>query len=207
MQEDWPPLDQIERIARWAAARSPGRPLSRQDRIEAAYDGMIDHIATGGPLADLPIAGLNEIRRAQAREARLHGAPDQRYAGGGHGWATYWEIRPAEDDAYTRVEDRIALGQVMAGLGDLDRATLQVHVDAAGNTKVAASLADTNPSTYKVRLHAARRRAQALWFAPQRPPARQWARDGVTVDKRRALRDALGRRGRLPRSRRVNTSL
>jgi hypothetical protein len=174
---EWPPRDELEAVAAWAARNHFTQLLSYEDRWEAAWDGVTEAVLQGDD--DLPRAALAGISRARNAVSRDHGipAPDGK-TGGRH--AAYWLGSSRLYDPLEAVDDRIALQQIWPQLRDRDRRVLTA-VTRTSVPEDAAALAGLGWSSYTHSLVAARRHARELWFAPFPAPRRIWGRD----DRRR----------------------
>jgi hypothetical protein len=191
--------EQLERAARSCALAHPARSLLTFDqRYEAAFDGVVDALleSTLPPAwRELHAAGLSAISDAGDAQAHHRFGTQQ---GTGERFTIYWVgSRRTGIDFTEDITDRIAARQVWAALADRDRDILAALGDF-GDNQAAAAFLGLSYEPFTVRLSEARRRAAALWFAPETAPRRRVApspgRKGPGYDYTRALRNRINSR-------------
>jgi hypothetical protein len=167
--------EQLERAARSCALAHPARSLlSFDQRYEAAFDGAVDALleSTLPPewrdLITAGIAAIGVVAHAQSH----HRFGTNLSQGTGERFAAYWiGSRRTGTDFTEDITDRIAAHQVWDALTDRDREILGALGDF-GDNEAAARFLGMRTGPFSARLSEARRRAAALWFAPETAPHR-----------------------------------
>jgi len=171
-------LPEIHALARSAALSNRWLVSDFTVRFEAAWDGIVDALltATERPAThDLAAAGKGAVSRTLLKDfCREHGVANRDLSAGSGSaprFAAYWFERHAEgfDD---RIVDRIALAQVMAAIGPRHAGFLTA-LAAAPDTRSAAEALGIPRSSLSVYVSEARNAFEALWHAPEPPPARR----------------------------------
>jgi len=163
-----------ERIAWYCAkARRGDTPaLTLSARHEAAFTGIIDHIAghgwpegDDGPLFRAAWAAIAH----EAHEAGKH----VRH------WSFWYEPPGVADPIGEAVTDKIGAWQVAWSLTEHQWAVVWALTEAikrGGTWRDAAASLGMSPGAYRMTLHVARKKARALWVAPGETPPGHWAR-------------------------------
>ena len=156
----------INQLALFAASRYWSRITGPAERYGAAWSAAAEALAAAQdpPRQDemLRAARAGIVALTQAHH-RFHGLSQASGYTRTHGaFARYWYQPPLSgwEDA---IVDRIAVGQVWAGISPAHRRVLQVLADC-GDQESAARALGTSYVTYRSRLGQARRAFRELWF-------------------------------------------
>lgn len=168
-------LADLDRFARRAITQNLSwwRGADRHDQYDTAWSAIAEYLcaARQAPSAlDLIAVGSAALSVEANAYRHHHGIPR---TGGESGqlprFTAYWH-QPQHDPWSDAVVDRVALGQILAGIKPAHRKALTLYGAGAGADSVAKALGIT-VSTYKQRLSRARTEFRELWFAPDSPPA------------------------------------
>lgn len=167
-EHDWYRLERIAmKVAR--VSRVTTRPgFGLWERYDAALDAVVDWVADHGfpaphdDIKPLAAAADNAIQRA-AYHLRL----DFRHA-------NFWLPAPGNPDHLAEdVTERLAVHQLcyeFTGAEWEAIAALAYAIGCGEDSRWAAQQIGIDPGTFKARIHAARKRARALWVAPGETP-------------------------------------
>jgi len=187
-------LHDVRRIAGYAAKTAFGWSTSLEDRFQAAWDGVVEHLyeVDHWPSVDkLASAGRRSVARAAQAEQHHHGVrADRTHDGAGSmpAFQRFWCLTnkpyPSPD---TYVVEQTALSQILRRLSPRQRQVLAA-LAAHGTHATAAAAIGMDPGNYGVTLSAARRRFLSLWHEGEEP-SRIWR-----IDRRvNALGELSGR--------------
>lgn len=164
-------LDNIDHLTRRALIRCYGLGLALSDRYMVAYGGIVialmeaDHVPDE---SDLVLAGQKAIGSASTSEYQNRGLthteakPSPRFV-------AYWHtIAGPTEPAVERVDDRIALGQILQHLTEPQREVLAVFA-ATGQRSTTAEVLGLSEKAANSRILAARQAAVALWHDHETP--------------------------------------
>lgn len=168
--------ESAERIA-WYCARSrrAATPMmTLADRREAAFIGIVDHVAEHGwPDDDGPL--FRAARAAIERESH----ETIKHVIHGHFWC---EGPGVTDPIGEAVTDRIGVHQVTWIFTEHQWRVVHALAEVLkreGTWRDAAALLEMSPGAYRQILYVARQKARGAWVAPGETPRGHWARGGT----------------------------
>jgi hypothetical protein len=173
-------LGHLHAIAIHATQRAPAGPTSFDGRVQAAFDGAVDHLleATSKPTTrDLDAAAHIAIRDHINAEAHHHGYSTRRPdAGMGTmgGFTRYWTPLP-RDALEERIVEQLALTQIVPQLPPSQRDALDA-LAMTGDHARGARLAGMTDQQFRMALSRGRAKFKALWHEGE-TPSRLWMLD------------------------------
>lgn len=175
-------LGDLARFARIAVSTAWARAADYRERYDAAWLGIAERLAkepTRPTAGELVWSGQQEINALVHAYRHDHGLPmdgvtDSEFHT--RGFQRFWwlsmRVQPGHS---TRVDERIAVKQIMATLAETERATL-LALAICGDYAQAAALLEMNYQTFHTSLRRARRKFFALWHEGETPSG-MWGRD------------------------------
>lgn len=175
-------LRDVQDIALYAARTSYGRSSSLEERLRAAWSGVVEYLyaADYWPSRDkLADAGRREVTRDQRAEWHHYGKSMHRpyeYSRTMSAFQRYWCLMekpyPAPDGA---VVERLAVAQILPLMSPRERDVL-LALAAYDTHQQAAAALGMNRGAFSSSLSYARRRFLALWHEGE-SPSRIWRID------------------------------
>lgn len=177
-------LDSIDHLARIAAARARGgRILDPDDRYEAAWGFIVEHLATADTApttGDLLKGALTAVNRA-AQDHRHTWGMNRAWGsaeGDMGGYQRYWELaRRSAASPEDPVVDRAALRQIWPALSVTHQQVLYALALHDGDHREAATSLGKSLVCFRSHLKGARAAYRALWHEHE-TPSRMWGRSG-----------------------------
>jgi DNA-binding CsgD family transcriptional regulator len=173
-------LEDLQQIARTAAHTAWAKSSDFDDRFEAAWSGVVDHLysAREAPSRhDLMRAGWDAVGRYVAGELHHHGRPRDGsfHATGTRFQAFWWSQSEPTPSPEGRVVERTALAQILPRLTPRQREALfalAAHDDYA----LAAQALGMSYRSFYTQIWNARRRFLELWHEGEEP-SHLWVAD------------------------------
>lgn len=165
----------LARVAVVAARNSwGGAGWDFDERVSAVWFAVVEFVYT------VEVApGEGEVARVARRAAQRHIAGEMRHhgqRGRGVRFAQYWDqVSAAVPGPAGRTEERVALGQVFAGLSERHQRVLLALAEH-GSQALAAEAVGLSKTAYSFHLTAARRLFRQAWHEGEEP-SRQWRPD------------------------------
>lgn len=175
-------LRDIERLAGYATKTAFGWSTSVEDRYQAAWDGIVEHLyeAEHWPSGDkLVSAGRRAIALSSQAEQHHHGVRhDRTHEGPGSmpHFQRYWCLmRKPYPSPEVHAVERVTVPQILARLYPGERKALAA-LAAHGTQEAAARALGMKLPSYRATLGRARRRFLDLWHEGEKP-SRIWRID------------------------------
>jgi hypothetical protein len=162
--------DRLLRCAAAGAKSCPARWLPHPDRVQIAYDGIVDHLLEhpDSIWREAVYRAASTVGRAAAADRQFHGirSSDGRVSGRYLAW---WDAvaAPTGNPEEPVVETR-ALAQILPQLTNRERGAL-LALAAHGGRLEAAHALGVPVDTFNARVRAGRRRFLTLWHEGESP--------------------------------------
>lgn len=200
----WTP-ENVQHMA-WRVARGhPTSVFSARERADVAYYAIVILLYESDtePTRHQAFnAGMNQLTETVRRELKHHGYSTKTSRPLAPFAACWTGTRQPHDEMEEGIIERIAVHQVLRALPWYERRAIEALAEHGHYAPAADSLGVTYNSI-RVYLRDGRRKAIALWVAPDPPPRRRWGRDSGNSGSARPIRSVMADRRKRARNRRA----